>query len=183
MQISSIAEVIKFYNENRKRRFVFVGKGGSGKDHARKLMESLGYKYQISFTTRPPRSTEVHGKDYFFTYNEKFKDLINLGFFYEHVEFNGWLYGTSKYQMDTLDSLFIMTPKGLEHMIDEDRASSLVVYFDIDEDTRRQRISLRSDADTVERRLEADDKDFYRFQNYDLVITNPEFSLSYDVEL
>jgi guanylate kinase len=63
-------------------------------------------------------------------------------------------------------------------MIDEDRASSLVVYFDIDEDIRKQRISLRSDADTVERRLEADNRDFYRFENYDLVITNPDFSLN-----
>jgi len=175
MEVKSISEIIKYYSENKKTRFVFVGKAASGKDHGRKLMESLGYKYQISFTTRPPRSTEIHAKDYYFTYEEKFKELIKLNFFYEYVEFNTWLYGTSKYQMDTLDSLFIMTPKGLEHMQEADRVSSLVVYFDIDEDIRKKRLMLRSDADTVERRIAADAIDFQDFKNYDLIITNPNF--------
>lgn len=177
MKVNNISEIVDYYNKHNKKRFIFIGKAGSGKDHGRKLMESLGYKYQISFTTRPPRSGEIHGKDYFFTYTSKFKDLIKLDFFYEYVEFNSWFYGTAKYQMDYENSLFIMTPKGLSHMTNKDRSSSLVVYFDIDEKTRKDRLILRSDADSVERRLNADAIDFENFTNYDLIISNPNFSI------
>jgi guanylate kinase len=61
-------------------------------------------------------------------------------------------------------------------MSKEDRAESFVVYFDIDIDIRRQRLSERSDADTVDRRIEADELDFSGFVNYDYVITNPNFT-------
>ena len=47
-------------------KVILVGKAAAGKDHMRKVMESRGFVYGISFTTRPPREGEIHGKDYYF---------------------------------------------------------------------------------------------------------------------
>jgi len=49
------------------KRTVLVGKAASGKDHFRKVLENKGFKYAVSYTTRPPRTGEVEGKDYFFS--------------------------------------------------------------------------------------------------------------------
>jgi guanylate kinase len=174
MIVNSIDSVLTHFVD--KKRIVLVGKAASGKDYARKLLQGLGYQYQISFTTRPMRVGEVHGQDYYFMPEFKFLDLVKTGFFYEHVQFNGWLYGTSKAQMKIESGVFIMTPVGLSHMQTWDRAQSLVVYFDIEEGIRKERLMLRSDADKVDRRLESDAVDFADFTNYDLKVNDPNFS-------
>lgn len=163
-----------------KKRLILVGKAASGKDHARKICEQwLGMKYQVSYTTRPPREGEQEGKDYFFiSMDAAIHEYINKDKFYEHVVFNGWIYGTTKEQFYTKDSVFIMTPTGLSHLSEEDRAESLVVYFDIDEETRKRRMYERAgNADSVERRLQADAIDFANFTNYDIVINKPNYMI------
>lgn len=158
-----------------KKRIILVGEASSGKDYARNILESRGFPYQISYTTRPMRTGEIHGKDYYFIPEFKFKELINMSFFYEYVVFNTWYYGTSNTQMKSSNCVFIMTPSGLSSMDPSDREESLVVYFNIPEDIRKERLALRSDADTVDRRLAADAIDFAGFMNYDMLVTNPKF--------
>jgi guanylate kinase len=161
---------------SRKKRIVLVGKAASGKDHARKLLEKFEYPYQVAYTTRPIRIGEIDGMDYNFLSQSDFENLISQDFFYEWTVFNSWYYGTSKYQMERENVVFIMTPSGLSKMKYADRRDSFVVYFDIPEDIRRNRLSLRSDADSVERRILADELDFNGFLNYDVIINNPNFS-------
>ena len=173
MIVNSIDSILSHLED--KKRIVLVGKAASGKDYARKLLQGLGYQYQISFTTRPMRAGEVHGQDYYFMPEFKFLELIKTKFFYEHVQFNGWYYGTSKAQMRIENCVFIMTPAGLAHLTEYDRKDSLVVYFDIDEEIRKERLKLRSDTDTVDRRLAADTLDFDGFSNYDLIVNDPNF--------
>lgn len=48
----------------------------------------------ITATTRDPRNGEKDGVDYFFLSEESFRDRIQRGFFLEHAEYNGRLYGT-----------------------------------------------------------------------------------------
>lgn len=158
-----------------KKRLIIVGKGGSGKDHMRKMFQDEGFRYCISHTTRPPRKDETNGVDYFFiSLDGAIHDFILKDEFYEYVIFNEWLYGTSKAQFQR-SNLFIMTPSGIEKMKKEDRAESLIVYLDIDEPIRRHRLSMRRDADDVERRLKADESDFKDFTNFDERITDPFF--------
>ena len=38
-----------------KSRIILCGKAASGKDHLRKILEGRGYRYGVSYTTRPPR--------------------------------------------------------------------------------------------------------------------------------
>lgn len=162
-----------------KKRLIFVGKSASGKDYARMTCEQwFGMTYQVSYTTRPPREGETDGKDYIFLSRNEAIDMVKRGLFYEYVEFNGWLYGTTKEQFYTEDSVFIMTPSGLSHLSAEDRAESLVVYLDMPVEIRKNRMQERkNDDDSINRRLEADHIDFIVFENYDVMITDPYFSI------
>lgn len=163
------------------KRIILMGHGASGKDYARKLFENfLGLKYGVSYTTRPPREGEVEGKDYYFITKERFQEMIDKNLWYEYVEFNGWLYGTTKEQFYNQDNLFIMTPKGLSHLSETDRNESSVIYFDIPENIRKERmIQRKGNADSVERRLIADKKDFSDIteKDYDYRITSPNFTI------
>ncbi len=103
------------------------------------------------------------------------QDMIDMDQFYEWVAFNNWIYGTTVEQFEE-DDVFIMTPSGLAHLSDDARKESLVIFFDIDEEIRRKRMLSRNmPGDSVERRLEADRKDFENFTNYDIKITNHDF--------
>ena len=156
-------------------RIILIGAGGSGKDTARKRFENRGFKYAVSYTTRPPREGEVDHVDYHFITKEWSETMIKHGAFYEYVIFNGWLYGTSLSQMDH-DDIFIMTPTGLSHLKPKDRQESIVIYFDIPEEIRRQRLSARNmPGDTIDRRIEADNRDFANFTDFDIRVTNENF--------
>ena len=158
-----------------KSRIVLCGKAASGKDHLRQILEGRGFSYGISYTTRPPRSGEVDGKDYYFIDESEFQSLIDEKFFYEHVSFNGWFYGTSREQWYETDDVFIMTPSGISKIKVEDRKSTFIIYIDIPIEVRKGRLSKRSDADSVDRRLEADENDFRHYTDFDIRINDHKF--------
>ena len=162
--------------KGKKSRIILCGKAASGKDHLRKILEGRGFNYGVSYTTRTPRPGEIDGKDYYFLEENEFRTLIEQGFFYEHVTFNGWFYGTSKEQWFTTDDVFIMTPSGISKLHAADRKNSFIIYIDIPTEIRRERLSERNDNnDSIERRLLADDKDFESFNDYDIKITDHNF--------
>ena len=156
-----------------KKRLIIVGKGGSGKDHLRKMLVEKGFKYCVSHTTRPIREGEENGKDYWFIPSSRLSGMADE--FYEAVFFNNWFYGTSLHEFQT-SNLFIMTPKGIAKLKPEDRKESVVLYLDIDEETRRKRLEGRRDADDVKRRLEADYLDFLDFTDFDHCIKDSSFT-------
>ena len=54
--------------------------------------------------------------------------------------------------------------------------STLVIYLAIPEEIRRERMNRRvGNADSVERRIASDRKDFENFTDYDIKITDPNF--------
>jgi len=155
-------------------RIIICGKAGSGKDFFKKKLLNKGFKAEVSYTTRPMRDGEVDGVTYHFISEEEFGRMEEEGKFYEANEFNGWKYGTTKFEFNT-KQLFIMTPSGIAQVHKRDREKSVVIYLDIPEEIRRDRLKERSDADSVDRRIEADEKDFKDFTDYNIHITNPEF--------
>jgi guanylate kinase len=164
---------------NMSKRVIIVGHGDSGKDTLKARFIERGYKPSISYTTRPPREGEVNGKDYFFVDREEFMKMVDNGEFYEWQEFGSEhgldaLYGTTKEHFFAAD-IFIMTPDGLKDLKPEDRPTSMIIYLNIDEEVRRQRLSERNDFDTVENRLERDNKQFKDFTDFDIQITNNNF--------
>jgi guanylate kinase len=160
------------------KRIILVGRGGSGKDFLRKKLESRNFKYAVSYTTRPPREGETNGIDYFFISDETAQEMISKGEFFEYVKFNGWIYGTtmSQWLQKEDESVYIMTPTGLSHVNEEDRKECFVIYTNLHPDIIKERLMGRAmPGDSLERRIEADFKDFENFSNYDIQITNPDF--------
>ncbi len=76
---------------------VISGPSGAGKTTlAHHLVEEFREAvFSVSCTTRPPRGTEVHGRDYFFLEREEFLERMRGSYFLEHAEVHGHLYGTS----------------------------------------------------------------------------------------
>jgi len=155
-----------------KGKIIIVGPGGSGKDFLRKKMVERGFDYGVSFTSRPPREGEKEGIDYYYRDINFFES--NKDIFLELQEFNDWKYGISKGEF-SIKNLFILSPAGLKILPKSFRADSFVIYLNPAEDTRVKRLKERNDVDDVERRLIADQKDFFEFSDYDIMITNEDF--------
>mgnify|MGYP006287026175 CR=1 FL=1 len=78
--------------------FVISGPSGAGKTTlAHHLVDTFdSAEFSVSYTTREPRGTEVHGRDYFFVNEDRFRKMEEEGMFLEHAEVHGHLYGTSR---------------------------------------------------------------------------------------
>ncbi len=76
---------------------VLSGPSGVGKSTlCRAVMQRLdNLEFSISFTTRPPRQGEVHGRDYFFVDDATFDRMIAENAFVEWAVVHGNRYGTS----------------------------------------------------------------------------------------
>lgn len=159
------------------KKIIIVGAGGSGKDHLARLLTVQGYTRAVSYTTRPSRAGEVDGADYHFVSEPYFLRCVDSDEFEEWYRFGdkNWLYGTSRKDFGNSD-LFIMSPVVLAGLhLGAERM--LVVYLNIPEATRRERLISRNDADSVERRLAADAEAFKSFSSYDVEITDPQFTI------
>lgn len=78
--------------------FVLSAPSGAGKSTlARRLLERVpDLRFSVSFTTRPPREGEQHGKDYFFVDDATFDRMIAEDGFVEWVKVYDHRYGTGK---------------------------------------------------------------------------------------
>ena len=82
----------------RGRLFVIAAPSGAGKTSlVRALMErEPGLRFSISYTTRPRRPTEQHGRDYFFVPKDEFARMVAQGEFLEHAQVFDNCYGTAR---------------------------------------------------------------------------------------
>lgn len=158
-------------------RIILVGHGGGGKDFLRKKFEARGFEYQVSYTTRPPREGEINGKDYYFIAKEEADKMTQNDEWYESVEFNGWLYGTTKKQFHAEGCpIFIMTPSGLQHIKPEDRETSFIIFVNPPSEIIDERLKKRNmPGDSAGRRRLADIEQFTGFTDFDIQICNPDF--------
>lgn len=161
--------------KHMKDKIIIIGKAASGKDYFQKQLVSNGWRPLRQYTTRPKRPNEV-GDEYHFVSEDYFNCIKhNLR---SVQNFNGWMYGF--YMEEAISSdVMIFSPANLLNIyLSSDILSrdlllnSTIVYLDIDEDTRRERLSVRyvggNEDDSLERRLQADKNDFEFFDNIGL---------------
>ena len=89
-------------HSRRGRLFVIAAPSGAGKTSlVRALMErEAGLRFSISYTTRPQRPTEQHGRDYFFVGRDEFERMVANGELLEHARVFDNYYGTSRRQVE-----------------------------------------------------------------------------------
>lgn len=172
-------------SKEKREKLIILGQSGSGKDF---LMRNIVKKNLIGclkMTTRPQRKHEIQFVTYNFVADWTFKEKIENGEFLCYQTFNvtpedrepeTWYYGITKEEFERAQ-VFIMTPGEFKSIDAETRKGCFVVYLDIDRETRESRILKREDKnDSVKRRLDADEEDFKGFGDYDLRVTDPDFT-------
>ena len=170
---------------NKTEKIIITGSSGSGKDWLMRQLEKEGLKVSVKTTTRPQRKNEVQSVTYNFINDGEFQSLLENNQFICHQSFyvtpeardpENWHYGISKEEFDK-SQVFIMTPGEFTNLTPEIRKGCFVVYLDIDRSVRESRLFRRKDKnDSITRRLDADDVDFSEYNDYDLKITDPEFT-------
>jgi guanylate kinase len=82
--------------------FVISAPSGGGKTTIVKavLQRHPGFEFSVSATTRPKRTNEENGKDYFFLRPEEFERLIREKGLVEHEQIYGNYYGTLKREVE-----------------------------------------------------------------------------------
>lgn len=91
--------------EHRGKLIVFSAPSGSGKSTLINylMQQGLPLSFSVSATSRLPRGTEQHGKEYYFLTTEEFRERIADGEFLEYEEvYPGKYYGTLKSEVERL---------------------------------------------------------------------------------
>lgn len=157
-----------------RNRIIILGKAASGKDFLQKQLVDNGWIPLKQYTTRPKRPNET-GDEYHFVHDNEFDDISHNLISVQN--FIGWKYGYDIVEALASD-VMIFSPvnyfdlnTSLDKRCKELQDKSTILYLDIDEPTRRERLSVRykggKEDDSLERRLQADKKDFEFFDEYD----------------
>ena len=152
---------------------IIGGKSGSGKDSVVKEFEKNGWKKIIKYTNRPKRKGEIDGVDYHFV-SIGFMETIPFIFKQSVVAANGdtWYYGFPMEHITLNEDknskyIVIMTPFEYNRFLDITKGLRTIgkdfisVQIDVPDDIRRERLIKRGDdIEEINRRIEADNKDF-----------------------
>ena len=162
---------------------------GAGKTTLVKLLsERKKFKTSISHTTRPPRSSEVDGKDYHFVNNEKFKQMIKNNEFLEYAKVFKNYYGTTRTPIiDNLNKgknvLFDIDWQGADQIKNKKLDYKLITFFILPPSKKvlLERLSNRHMKEKliVEERIEQFERDVLHWINYDYVVINDDLNKCY----
>ena len=165
--------------------FIISAPSGSGKSTlVSELRKQVGgVEFAISWTTRPPRGSEEHGREYNFTTREEFERMISAGVFLEHAEVFGNLYGTARQSLEEARSA------GHDLLLDIDVQGAAQVRATMPEAVSifvlppnpkvlRTRLRNRSRAEGIVneeelyRRLREASKEIENYRNYSYILVN-----------
>jgi len=163
---------------------------GVGKTTLVRLLvkRNKNFEISISYTTRVPRRNEIKGKDYYFTSEEKFKDLIKTKSFYEHAKVFNNLYGTLKdpvirHLSHGKDVLFDIDWQGSEQIKKLKLKNKLISIFILPPNikTLRDRLSNRDkkDKSILKERMSQFKNDVLYWKEYDYTVVNNDLEKCY----
>ncbi|MDR1745878.1 MAG: guanylate kinase [Tannerella sp.] len=162
---------------------LFSAPSGSGKSTIihHLLQQGLPLQFSISATSRPPRSKEQDGVDYYFMTPELFQARVNAGDFLEYEEvYPGSFYGTLKSEVDRISNA------GCYAVFDVDvaggcrikacyGAKALAVFIQppsLEELRKRLENRGAESPEVIRKRLEKAAYELSFAPKYDVVITN-----------
>jgi guanylate kinase len=169
--------------------FVVSAPSGAGKTTlCREVRHRVpGLSYSISVTTRAPRTGEIHGVDFEFVDEVRFRELIAKGEFAEHAIVHGHLYGT---RASTLGRALAA---GIDVLLDIDTQGAMqlkthspeaVLIFIVAPSMRdlAQRLRERGsdEDDDITRRLARAREEIALWRRYDYLIVNRDVKEALD---
>jgi guanylate kinase len=166
------------------RLWVIAAPSGAGKTSlVRALLErDPSLRFSISYTTRPRRSSEVDGRDYFFVTEEQFLEMVRNGAFLEHARvFDHW-YGTgrdhvAKLLADGFSVVLEIDWQGARQVRERAPASESIFILppSVAELERRLRGRKTDSEEVIRRRLRDALADMTHWNEFDHVIVNDDF--------
>lgn len=181
----SIENLINTIRLNQKSGLLIVISGPSGVGKGtiiKKLMEKpdLNLELSISLTTRHPRDTEIHGKDYFFVSEHEFKKAIEDNELLEFTNYNDNFYGTPvKFVKEQTKKgrnviLEIDIYGGLQ--VQEKKITNSVFIFILPptfEDLKKRLEKRGTDSpETIQKRLYKTNEEIKFIDKYDYIVIN-----------
>ncbi|MDX1540741.1 MAG: guanylate kinase [Geminicoccaceae bacterium] len=168
--------------------FVLSSPSGAGKTTiARRLLASEPeLQLSISVTTRPPRPSEVDGRDYHFIDRARYQDMVEARELLEHAVVYDHGYGTPRAPVEALlgagqDVLFDIDWQGaqqLREVAGEDMTSLFILPPSAVELERRLRQRAQDAEEVVLKRLGRVAADVTHFAEYDYVLINDDIEVS-----
>lgn len=138
-------------------------------------------KFSISYTTRPKRSLEREGRDYFFVDLPQFQEMIAAGAFLEYARvFDNW-YGTGRQQVNNLlergHSVLLEIDWQGARQVREAAPEAITVFVlppSLPELERRLRGRGTDEEATIRRRLDEALSDMAHWDEFDRVLINDD---------
>jgi len=165
--------------------FIISSPSGGGKTSLVKaLLEAEpGMRLSVSYTTRPPRPGEVHGRAYHFVTLPEFERLLETGEFLENAVIYGNRYGTSRKwiereQAGGHDVLLEIDWQGAQQVRRLMRNVVSIFILPPSPEVLESRLKGRGQdsAEVVRKRLAAARDEISHASEYDYVIINDEFN-------
>jgi guanylate kinase len=165
--------------------FVVAAPSGAGKSSLVNalLAQETSIKLSISYTTRPPRPSEQHGREYYFTSAEDFLARRIAGEFLESAEVHGNYYGTSRLLIaDQIragtDVLLEIDWQGAQQVRKQFPHAVGIFILPPSIDALEERLNKRGqdDPQVIARRILAAGGEIAHASEFEYVIINAEFA-------
>jgi guanylate kinase len=172
--------------------YIVSAPSGSGKSTlaAEMLKVVPDLEFSISHTTRCPRGSEKHGREYFFIRRDEFQRMIRNGEFLEYAEVFGNYYGTARHFVEQAKA------RGKDLLLDIDVQGAVQVKKSLPDavsifilppsrDELERRLRRRNESDKVDdevinRRLSVAGREIENYPAYDYILVNDQLEHSID---
>lgn len=164
---------------------VISGFSGAGKGTlVNELVKRYGYAISISATTRPPRSGETEGREYFFKTKEEFEQMIKEETLIEYAKYVDNYYGTPKdYVLSQIDNgkdvLLEIEMQGALQVKENFPDVSLVFITPPDAAELKKRLVKRGteSADVINKRIARAIEECGYMDKYDYIVVNDDLDI------
>jgi guanylate kinase len=135
-------------------------------------------RLSVSATTRPPRSGEVDGRDYYFLSPEDFDRRVEAGEFLEHATYAGYRYGTLRSEVEEGPVVLEIEVQGARQVRDALPESVQVFIAPPSTEELRARLLERGtdSPETIRKRLAVAEEELAAKDEFDQVIVNDDLN-------
>ncbi len=167
------------------RIIILTGTSCAGKSTVAKQIVERGNVDAVKFittTTRPMRSHEENGKQYWFVSKDEFKELIAKDGLYEWAEVYGEYYGSSKAEMERLQKgdkhiLMVIDIQGAAQIKSMDPSVITICIHAPEEDLQARLDERGDDVNNLEERKKQIQKEQEYCKEADFSVENPQGEL------
>ena len=174
-------------NKHEPNFFVISAPSGAGKTSLVKALinQTADCKAAISHTTRPKRSEEIDGRDYYFVSDHDFSELNAKGGFLESAKVFDYSYGTSLDEAQKIiksGKILILEIdwQGALQVKDKYESAKSIFILPPSLEALRSRLEMRAqDSDeTVEKRMKKAISESSKWKNFDYLVENDVFQIA-----